>query len=103
MISRIRGTLLTRELDRVEVMTPGGVGYDIAIPRTVYERLPRQGEEVSLHTYQLVREDALIGTGAFRLKSYTPNRRAELVRFPLKHFKNAEIIGLRSTYGHLEI
>ena len=60
MISRIRGTLITRELDRVEVMTPGGVGYDIAIPRTVYERLPRQGEEVSLHTYQLVREDALL-------------------------------------------
>ena len=60
MISRIRGTLLARELDRVEVMTPGGVGYDIAIPRTVYERLPRQGDEVSLLTYQLVREDALL-------------------------------------------
>lgn len=41
-------------------MTPGGVGYDISIPRTVYERLPRQGEEVALHTYQLVREDALL-------------------------------------------
>lgn len=60
MISRIRGTLLSRELDRVEVMTPGGVGYDVAIPRTVYERLPRQGEEVALHTFQLVREDALL-------------------------------------------
>jgi holliday junction DNA helicase RuvA len=60
LISRIHGTLLARELDRVEVMTPGGVGYDIAIPRTVYERLPRQGEEVTLHTYQLVREDALL-------------------------------------------
>ena len=60
MISRIRGTLLTRELDRVELMTPGGVGYDISIPRTVFERLPRQGEEVTLHTYQVVREDALL-------------------------------------------
>ena len=27
-------------------------------------------------------ESGMIGTGAFRLKSYTPNRRAELVRFP---------------------
>ena len=60
MISRIRGTLLGRELDRVEVLTPGGVGYDIAIPRTVYERLPRAGEAVELHTYQLVREDAVL-------------------------------------------
>jgi peptide/nickel transport system substrate-binding protein len=27
-------------------------------------------------------DSGMIGTGAFRLKSYTPNRRAELVRFP---------------------
>jgi Holliday junction DNA helicase RuvA len=60
VISRIRGTLLARELDRVEVMTPGGVGYDISIPRTVYERLPHVGEPVELHTFQLVREDALL-------------------------------------------
>jgi holliday junction DNA helicase RuvA len=60
VISRIRGTLLARDLDRVEVMTPGGVGYEISIPRTVYERLPRAGDEVTLHTYQLVREDAVL-------------------------------------------
>lgn len=60
MIARIQGTLLVRELDRVEVMTPGGVGYEIAIPRTVYERLPQVGKEVTLRTYQLVREDALL-------------------------------------------
>lgn len=58
MISRIRGTLIARELDRVEVLTAGGVGYDVSIPRTVYERLPRAGEPVELHTYHLVREDA---------------------------------------------
>lgn len=58
MISRIRGTLLTRELDRVEVMTAGGVGYEIAIPRTVYERLARVGEPVDLFTHLVVREDA---------------------------------------------
>jgi holliday junction DNA helicase RuvA len=58
LISRIRGTVIARELDRVEVLTAGGVGYDLAIPRTVYERLPRVGEPVELHTYHLVREDA---------------------------------------------
>ena len=60
MISRIRGILLTRELDRVEVMTPGGVAYDIAIPRSVYERLPHVGKDLELRTYQLVREDAVL-------------------------------------------
>lgn len=60
MISRIRGSLVLRDLDRVEVMTPGGVGYEISIPRTVYERLPAVGKEVTLRTYQVVREDALM-------------------------------------------
>ena len=60
MISRIRGTLAARDLDRVEVLTSGGVGYDVAIPRTVFERLPQVGAEIELRTYQVVREDALM-------------------------------------------
>lgn len=60
MISRIRGTLTERDLDRVEVMTAGGVGYDISIPRTVYSRLPGAGEEIELQTFQVVREDAVL-------------------------------------------
>ena len=59
MIGRIRGTLLRRELDRVEVLTAGGVGYDIEIPRSVFERLPKEGEEVELRTVQVVREDSI--------------------------------------------
>lgn len=58
MISRVRGELIVRDLERVEVMTSGGVGYEIAIPTTVFERLPRLGEQVTLRTYHLVREDA---------------------------------------------
>ncbi len=58
MITRIRGELLVRDLERVEVMTSGGVGYEIAIPTTVFERLPRLGEQVTIRTYHLVREDA---------------------------------------------
>jgi Holliday junction DNA helicase RuvA len=60
LISRLRGTLLARELDRVEVMTPGGVGYELAIPRSVYERLPAVGRDVELRVFQLVREDAVL-------------------------------------------
>lgn len=58
MITRVRGELLVRDLERAEVMTPGGVAYEIAIPTTVFERLPRLGEQVTIRTYHLVREDA---------------------------------------------
>ena len=59
MISRIRGTLLRRDLDSVEVMTGAGVGYTIAIPLTVFEKLPSEGSDIELRTYQVVREDAI--------------------------------------------
>jgi Holliday junction DNA helicase RuvA len=58
LISRVRGELMVRDLERVEVMTSGGIGYEISIPTTVFERLPRLGEQVTLRTYHLVREDA---------------------------------------------
>lgn len=59
MISRIRGVLLRRELGTAEVMTSGGVAYEVQIPLTVFERLPQTGAEVELRTYQVVREDAV--------------------------------------------
>jgi Holliday junction DNA helicase RuvA len=58
MIAQVSGSLLAKELDHVEIMTPGGVGYEIAIPLGVYEKLPRIGETVALHTYLVVKEDA---------------------------------------------
>jgi holliday junction DNA helicase RuvA len=57
MISLVRGTLTVRDIDRVEVLTAGGVGYDIHIPLSVYESLPRTGEEITLHTALVVKED----------------------------------------------
>jgi Holliday junction DNA helicase RuvA len=57
MISRIAGRLVARELDRIEVMTAAGVGYEIAIPRTIYEKLPALGKEVDLRTFHVVRDD----------------------------------------------
>ena len=57
MISRVTGRLVARELDRVEILTAGGVGYEVAIPLSVYEALPRIGEEVTLVTHLVVKED----------------------------------------------
>jgi len=57
VIAHVAGTLLAKALDRVEVMTPGGVGYELSIPLSVYETLPKVGDEVRLHTYLVVKED----------------------------------------------
>lgn len=57
MIVQVNGTLLAKELDSVDVMTPGGVGYTLQIPLNVYESLPKVGDPVSLHTYLVVKED----------------------------------------------
>jgi Holliday junction DNA helicase RuvA len=57
VIAQIAGRLLVKDLDRVEVMTSSGVGYELSIPLGVYETLPRTGEEVVLYTHLVVRED----------------------------------------------
>ena len=58
MISRLRGIVLARELERVEVETPGGVVYEVEIPLTLLDRLPREGQPVELRTVYIVREDS---------------------------------------------
>ena len=57
MISQVFGRLTTKELDHVEIMTEGGVGYELAIPLGAYEALPKVGETATLHTHLVVRED----------------------------------------------
>ena len=66
MISRISGTLVANNLDVVEVMTAGGVAYEVHIPLSVTETLPRPGGSVELHTALVVRDDGwtLYGFGA---------------------------------------
>ena len=58
MISQIVGKLVAKDLDSIDVMTSGGVGYELTIPLSVYETLPRTGEDVSLHTSLVVKEDS---------------------------------------------
>jgi len=57
MISQIAGALVHRELDRVEIMTAGGVAYECHIPLSVFESLPAEGKPVTLFTHLSVRDD----------------------------------------------
>jgi Holliday junction DNA helicase RuvA len=57
VISRVAGTLVAKDLDRVEIMTSGGVGYEISVPLSVFEMTARVGDPIELHTYLVVRED----------------------------------------------
>jgi Holliday junction DNA helicase RuvA len=59
MISRVQGTLLTRDSSRVEVETRGGIVYEVEIPLTVLERLPDAGDLIELRTVQIVTESSV--------------------------------------------
>lgn len=58
MISRLKGVLLTREPDRVEIETRGGVVYEVQVPTTVSQRLPALGADLEILTCHVVREDS---------------------------------------------
>jgi Holliday junction DNA helicase RuvA len=57
MIVQVVGVLLTKELDHVEILTDGGVAYELAVPLSAYEALPKPGERCAIHTYLVVKED----------------------------------------------
>lgn len=59
MIRKLRGHVSWRGSERVEVMTPAGVGYDVQVPESLLAELPAVGEEVELDCALVVREDAL--------------------------------------------
>lgn len=59
MISRLRGTLLSRGATRVEIETKGGVVYEVETPLTVLERLPSVGDAVEMRTVQVVTETSV--------------------------------------------
>ena len=56
MIAYIRGVLAEKEPTRA-VIEAGGVGYELLVPLSTYEKLPRTGSEVKLLAYHCVRED----------------------------------------------
>lgn len=59
MISRLHGTLLVRDPDGVEVETSGGVVYEVEVPLTVFQRLPKAGQPLQLRTVQVVTESSV--------------------------------------------
>jgi Holliday junction DNA helicase RuvA len=58
LIVVVAGKLLAKDLDSIEVMTSSGVGYELTIPLSVYETLPKLGDDVRLHTSLVVKEDS---------------------------------------------
>jgi len=57
VIGRIQGVLTEKNPPQVVVVTHG-VGYEIDVPMSTFYPLPRTGEEVTLLTHLVVREDA---------------------------------------------
>lgn len=57
MISRVRGTVVSRDTDRVELRATSGVVYEIHVPLTVFQRLPDEGAELELRTAYVVRDE----------------------------------------------
>ncbi len=58
MISYIRGNLAAIEKDKA-VVDVHGIGYGIYMPERALGLLPQTGNEVKIHTYLNVREDAM--------------------------------------------
>lgn len=58
MISYVRGELVAIEEDKV-ILDINGVGFGIYMPAQAMSMLPPLGEEIRLHTYMNVREDAM--------------------------------------------
>ena len=56
MIAYIRGTLAEKDPTRV-VREAAGVGYELTIPLSTFDRLPKTGAEVKLLAFHCVRED----------------------------------------------
>ncbi|HBZ94314.1 MULTISPECIES: Holliday junction branch migration protein RuvA [unclassified Pseudomonas] len=64
MIGRLRGTLAEKQPPHL-LLDVNGVGYELEVPMTTLYRLPAVGEPVTLHTHQVVREDAHLLYGFF--------------------------------------
>lgn len=58
MISRLQGTVLSRDADRVEIETQGGVVYEVEVPLTVLQRIPPPGGTIELRTQQVVTDSS---------------------------------------------
>jgi Holliday junction DNA helicase RuvA len=94
MISRVQGIVLTRGTDRVEVATSGGVVYEVEVPLTVLQEIPRVGETVELRTLQVVTETSVTLYGFV-----TPQERILFQRLRTVKGVGAKVaLGIMSTF-----
>ena len=59
MIGHLTGKILTKKPTQI-LLDVNGVGYEINISLNTFDKISEVGEQISLHTYLSVREDALI-------------------------------------------
>ena len=64
MISYIKGTLADVLSDRI-IVECRGIGYELLVPGSLFSHMPLIGDELQIHTYLYVREDALMLYGFF--------------------------------------
>jgi holliday junction DNA helicase RuvA len=65
MIGRLHGVLLSKHPPQI-LVDVNGIGYEVEAPMSTFFHLPAVGENVTLHTHLVVREDAqlLFGFGS---------------------------------------
>ena len=59
MIAHVRGHLIVKT-PQYAVIDVHGVGYKVFIPLSTFTKLPHEKDEIMLHTYTHVREDAML-------------------------------------------
>ena len=59
MIASLRGTVLVAQQPSFLVVEVGGVGFKVFVPASVFDEMDGVGRSIFLHTYLIVREDAL--------------------------------------------
>lgn len=77
MIGQLRGTLLEKQPPQL-LLDVNGIGYEIDAPMSTFYRLPEIGQEITLLTHFIVREDA------HHLYGFTTQEERSLFRTVLK-------------------
>ncbi len=77
MIGHLRGVLLEKQPPHL-LLEVAGIGYEVDAPMTVFYRLPEVGQELSLYTHYVVREDAQL------LYGFVDRQERELFRTLIK-------------------
>lgn len=92
MIEYIRGVLTEKEVTRASIET-NGIGYDINIPLSTYEKLPETGKEITVYIHYHIREDA------HKLYGFYSRREREMFRHLISISKIGPKVGLSILSG----